>query len=49
MTIAGRKLYVVPCHSFYIIYGTWRNEEVGDGCEVLQASYVEGKPQRRGK
>ena len=38
---------MVPYHSFYIIYGTWRSEEVGGGREVLQASYEEGKPQRR--
>ena len=28
-TRGRRKLCMVPCHSFYIIYGTWRRKEVG--------------------
>ena len=34
------KLYIVPCNSFYIVYETWRREEVGGAKEVLQLSYV---------
>ena len=45
----SRKLYMVPCHSFYIVYETWRRGEVGGAREVLQSSYVEGKPRRTGK
>ena len=44
-----RKLCIVFCHSFYIIYGSWRSKEMGGGREIFQSSYVEGKPQRRGK
>ena len=40
---------MVPCHSFYIIYRTWRSKEVEGGREVLQPSHVEGKPQGGGK
>ena len=29
---------MVPCNSFYIIYGTWRSKEVASGREVLQLS-----------
>ena len=30
-TSGRRKLCMVPCHSFSVIYGTWRSEEVGGG------------------
>ena len=30
-TKGRRKLCMRPCHSFYIIYGTWRSEEVEGG------------------
>ena len=47
-TGGNRKLYMVPCHSCYVIYGNWRSEEVGGEREVLQSSYIGGKPQSRG-